>query len=71
MMPGTMNIKCIVIRFTCLSPAVYLPLRMVGYTATNNNEWGSEAIAVRVTYAAAFSLNSEGAVAYSFNRLGL
>jgi hypothetical protein len=51
-----------------MSQAVHLTLRVVGYTASNNNEWGAEAIGVRVTYASAFSLKSEGAVAYSFNR---
>ena len=65
------NVKCIVLRCTCVSPAVYLTLSVVGYTATNNNEWGEKTIGVRVTQAAAFSLKSEGAVAYSFNSLGL
>jgi hypothetical protein len=64
------NVNYTVLRCTCTSPAVYLTLRVVGYTATNN-EWGAEAIGVRVTYASAFSLKSEAAVAYSFNSLGL
>jgi hypothetical protein len=44
---------------------------MFDYTATNNNEWGVEAIEVTVTYASAFPLQSKGAATYSFNSLGL